>query len=266
LPGWRCRRTIAQHLELLNGNILKDSGMPTVPDILRIPILPWHMVNAHLIRGARGAVLVDAGLPGSEARFARVLARAGMAFTDIKLIVITHAHVDHAGGAAHLRRLSRAPIVAHAGDRPYYRRDVPMQFCATSRFGRLFKRLPLIHQPYDAFDPDILLAQDDTLDLARYGIDGVVRRTPGHTAGSLSVELVNHTALVGDLVASGVLLGGILRKHRAMRPPFEDDPHAVSRTLLSLLDRGMEQFYLGHGGPLGAQEVRRHAHALAEMG
>ena len=34
--------------------------------IIRIPILPLGIVNAHLIRGADGCILVDAGIPGSE--------------------------------------------------------------------------------------------------------------------------------------------------------------------------------------------------------
>lgn len=64
---------------------------------------------------------------------------------------------------------------------------------------------------------------------------------------------------VGDLVASGILLGGLFRTGHAIRPPFEDDPHTVGMTLQRLLDFGVERFYVGHGGPMAADEVRRHA-------
>ncbi len=230
--------------------------------IVRIGILPLGMVNSHLVRGAGGCVLVDAGLPGSESKIEKALRRHGLSFEDIRLIVVTHAHVDHAGSAALLRELSGAPIVAHEGDAKHFSRNTPMTFCPTGRFGRLFLKAPLIHEPYRGFAPDILLSNGDTLDLSRHGIPGTVRPTPGHTAGSISVELPTGDALVGDLAASGILLGGIVRTDHAIRPPFEDDPRAVGLALQRLLDSGMERFHLGHGGPLDAREVRRHAQTL----
>ena len=73
--------------------------------IIRIPILPFGMVNAHLIITEAGCILVDAGLPDSEHKIERVLARYGLTLHSIKLIIVTHAHVDHAGSAARLRVL-----------------------------------------------------------------------------------------------------------------------------------------------------------------
>lgn len=235
------------------------------PRIIRIPILPFGMVNAHLIIGPGGCVLVDAGLPGSEPKIARALKAQGLAFTDIKLIVVTHAHVDHAGNAALLRELSGAPIAAHAEDAPYFARNAPMTFCPTGCFGRVFLKTPVPYEPYTGFSPDILLSDGDAWELGRYGIAGTVRHTPGHTAGSISVELSTKDALVGDLIASGIGLGGLMRTGHAIRPPFEDDPRTVSVALQGLLDSGMERFYMGHGGPLDAAEVRRHAGMLMMM-
>lgn len=230
--------------------------------IIRIPILPLHMVNSHLLVGPDGCILVDAGLPGSERKIEKVLANEKLTFKDIKLIVVTHAHVDHAGSAALIRELSGAPILAHEGDAKHFSQETPMTFCPTGLFGRLFVKTQLISQPYLGFEPDILLAKQDVIDLGRYGIPGTVKHTPGHTAGSISVELATNEALVGDLIASGILLGGIIRTNHAIRPPFEDNPHAVSRELTRLLDSGIERFYMGHGGPLKACEVQRHAQSI----
>ena len=63
-------------------------------------------------------------------------------------------------------------------------------------------------------------------------------------------------------MASGVMLGGLMRTGHARRPPFEDDPHQVADELQRLVDGGMQRFYLGHGGPLPANEVLRHAQVL----
>jgi hydroxyacylglutathione hydrolase len=237
----------------------------TAVKIIRIPILPFNMVNAHLIVGPNGCILVDAGLPGSERKIDKILAREGLSFEDIKLIVITHAHVDHAGSAALLRDLSGAPILAHAGDAKHFSRETPMTFCATGWFGRLFLKTRLMVEPYIGFSPDILLSDQDVFDLLPYGIPGSVQHTPGHTAGSISVALSTKDALVGDLIASGILLGGICMMSHAKRPPFEDDPHATGKELLRLLDAGIERFHIGHGGPLAACEVHRHAQSLMSL-
>ncbi|MDQ1913981.1 MBL fold metallo-hydrolase [Paenibacillus sp. GD4] len=233
--------------------------------IVRIPILPMHMVNAYLLRGPDGCVLVDAGIPGSEQKIGRALAKEGLTFKDIKLIIITHAHVDHAGSAARLRELTGAPILAHEGDAKHYNREEEMTFCPTGRFARLFFKTGFIRQPYEGFTPDLLVSGKQPVDLQRFGVPGTAIHTPGHTSGSISVVLESNDAMVGDLLASGILLGGIMRKNHAIRPPFEDDPHRVAEELLRLISSGHETFYVGHGGPLGAKEVRRHAEYLKRL-
>ena len=167
-----------------------------------------------------------------------MLARHGLSFRDIRLIVVTHAHTDHAGSAARLRALSGAPILAHEDDADVYSRRVPMTFCPTGRVGRLFLRTPLPHQPYEGFEPDIMMRDGETVNLLDFGVDGVVRHTGGHTPGSIAIELSSQDALVGDLVASGILIGGIAFTGRAIRPPFEDDPHEVARELERIVHRG----------------------------
>lgn len=234
-------------------------------NIIRIPILPKGLVNAHLVVTAGKAILVDAGLPGTEKEVARALTKNGLGFEDIAAIVITHAHVDHAGNAAKLRELSGAPIIAHRADLPYYRREKVMTFCATGWFGRLFMKTGLMLEPYAAFEPDIIVEYEDCFDLAEFGCDGVVRHTPGHTEGSLSVELDGKAALVGDLISSGILLGGLMCTGHAKCPPFEDDTQAVSQALKGLVSRGHKQFYMGHGGPLPASEVLRHARKISSL-
>ena len=236
-----------------------------VSRIVRIPILPLKMSSAHLLIGNEGCVLVDAGLPGSTAKVERSLSENGLSMKDIRAIVITHAHVDHAGGAAELREKARVPIIAHEADLAYYRREKPMTFCPTGWAGRLFFRTPLPHRSYTAFEPDILLSNGHTFDLAQFGIRGTVRHTPGHTKGSISIELANKEALVGDLVASGIGIGGVLFQGHAIRPPFEDDPHAVGEELLRLVDAGINRFHVGHGGSLNACEVRRHGEKLIRL-
>ena len=234
--------------------------------IITIPILPFGMVNAHLIRSEAGCILIDTGIPGSEFKIGKVLAQQGMTFRDIKLIVVTHAHTDHAGSAARIRALSGAPILAHQDDADFYSRRVPMTYCTTSWVGKLFLNTPVPHEPYEGFVPDVMMSNGHTVNLLDFGVDGVVRHTGGHTPGSIAVELSSQDMMVGDLIASGILIGGIIRKGRAIRPPFEDDPATVSRELIRMVEQGGRRFHMGHGGPLEVREVLRHAQALKKLG
>jgi glyoxylase-like metal-dependent hydrolase (beta-lactamase superfamily II) len=234
-------------------------------EIIRIPILPFDIVNAHLIKFETGCILVDTGIPGSEHKIARVLDQQGLSFKDIKLIIVTHAHTDHAGSAARVRERSGAPILAHEDDTDFYTRRVPMTYCTTGWVGKLFLKTPAPHEAYQGFQPDILMKNADVMSLVDFGIDGVVRHTAGHTPGSIAVELASQDALVGDLIASGILIGGIAFNGHAIRPPFEDDPKRVSRELQRLVNGGTKRFHMGHGGPLDAAEVLRHAQVLSKL-
>ena len=229
--------------------------------IIRVPILPFEMVNAFIVRQGDRVILVDAGVPDSHEKFGAVLHKHGLRFTDVELIVVTHAHIDHAGDAAKLRELCDAPIVGHAGDLQHYEGET-LSMCPTGLFGRLFLKTGMPLQKYRKFTPDILLQERESLSLAAYGLDGQIVPTPGHTVGTISVSLASGDALVGDLVSSGILLGGILMKGRAKRPPFEDDPRQVAIELQRLLEGGYERFYVGHGRVLPAQEVARHSRRL----
>ena len=234
-------------------------------EIIRVPILPLDMVNAFIIKSSQGCIAVDTGLPNSEKKFARVLKKNNLNFKDIKLIIVTHAHVDHAGSAVALRELSKAPIVAHSGDLAHLQQKETMTFCSTGWFGNLFLKTKLMIEPYQGFTPDILLNNSETLSLEKYGIDGLIVPTIGHTSGSITIKLDSGVALVGDLIASGILLGGIIRKGSPKRPPFEDSPQLVAKALQQLVESGVEKFYMGHGGPLSAAEVKKHADTLAYL-
>ncbi len=231
----------------------------------KIAIFPFGMINAFLLVNSQGCILVDTGLPDTEQKIANVLKKINRTFADITLIIITHAHIDHAGNAAKIKSLSGAPVIAHNGDLAYYTGQKKMHFCSAGWFGRVFSKTGAIQKPYDTFEPDILLTSKDTFNLKNYGIDGEVISTPGHTQGSISVVIDNDKAVVGDLISSGILLGGIVRTHKAKRPPFEENPLQVSQELQSIANKGVETFFMGHGGPLPKKEVLRHIDKLKHL-
>jgi len=231
----------------------------------KIAIFPLGMINAFLLKNSQGCILIDTGLPNSEKKIEHTLNKLNLTFTDIKLIIITHAHIDHAGNAAKIKHLSGAKVIAHHGDLPYYRGEKKMHFCSTGWFGWVFNKTGAIQKPYKQFEPDILLTSKDKFNLNKYGIEGEVISTPGHTKGSISVVFDNDKAIVGDLISSGILLGGIVRINKAKRPPFEDNPLQVSQELQAIANKGVKTFFMGHGGPLPQKEVLRHIDTLKHL-
>src|SRR5262249_3882645 len=71
-------------------------------------------LSSVLITSDKGLILVDGGLPQSAALVDASIRKLGFRTEDVRLIVNSHAHYDHAGGIAALQRLSGATVAASA--------------------------------------------------------------------------------------------------------------------------------------------------------
>jgi len=71
-----------------------------------------HGLSSVLVTSSSGHVLIDGDLPESAAAIASNVRALGFRLEDVKLIVNSHVHFDHAGGIAKLQRLSGALVVA----------------------------------------------------------------------------------------------------------------------------------------------------------
>ncbi len=212
-----------------------------------IQINAGNFTNVFLIRGHAGCALVDTGNPGKADHILERLAECGVAPGDIRLILITHGHVDHFGSAAELRERTGAPVAIHALDAEAVRqgKHLPESLKPTHWIVALAMRIPGITGPdcAPAFEPDIVFEEKWRLD--EYGIAGQVLPTPGHTPGSVSVLLDSGEAIMGDVV-----MGDFLRLLRRPGPPIvawdlEQNRESACR-LLALSPRIV---YVGHGGP-----------------
>jgi hydroxyacylglutathione hydrolase len=215
---------------------------------------PLNTAKSFLLIGER-VVVVDGGTPGGERRIERALRDAGHSPEDVSLVLVTHGHPDHAGGAAAFRRLSGAPIAADPREVRYLERRERAPATPTGLAGRLFLHTPLPHEAFEPFTPDVLV--DDAFDLRAYGVDAWVHRSGGHTKGSLSV-VVRGTGdvIAADLMAGGIGIGGVMFHGRVIDPPFHDDiarVHAAVGELLAV--EGLHTFHVCHGGPLRPRDV-----------
>ena len=72
---------------------------------------------SYLITSPQGHILVDTVMPESTALITANIEKLGFKVTDIKFILNTHAHIDHTGGLAEIKRASGARMVSGEADK-----------------------------------------------------------------------------------------------------------------------------------------------------
>ncbi len=207
--------------------------------------------NAFLLKGER-PVLIDTGCPNDHAALLRALAREGVAVRDLALILHTHGHRDHTGGTWALKQLTATPAAVHPADADMLRQGANRALIPTSLTGYMLR--PFVDRPFPKSEPDLLVGEDT--DLRPYGVPGRILLTPGHTAGSVTIVLDSGEALAGDLLIGGYL-GGLFAPHRPGYPYFVEDMTALRASIRRLLAQPVTRLYVGHGGPLETQAVRK---------
>jgi hydroxyacylglutathione hydrolase len=130
------------------------------------------------------AIVID---PGDEiGRIHRRLTELGL---KLKQILITHAHIDHVGGALKLKRLTGAPILMNES-------DLPLLKIMEMQAGWLGIATP------ETAPPDDVLT--DGLNVGLESCPAQVIHTPGHTQGSVCLHFVPLNLLVaGDTLFAG---------------------------------------------------------------
>ncbi|MEU8487246.1 MBL fold metallo-hydrolase [Streptomyces sp. NPDC048641] len=213
----------------------------------RLHLLRFPVGQACLWDDGDELTLVDAGAAGAGAEIADAVRALGRDPREVRRIVVTHFHEDHAGGAGEFAALSGAQVWAHPLDAPFVRgeRQGPapvFEDWERPLHAEALKLLP--PQPTDPVLPCEVreLTDGDVLD---FGGGARVVAVPGHTDGSIALHLPHHGVLfTGDAVAASPLDGQVvlgvfnLDRRRAVD----------SFRTLAALDSDVACF--GHGDPV----------------
>jgi hydroxyacylglutathione hydrolase len=224
--------------------------MPGVRMQLTVVPIALGFVSAFLIRGKKD-ILIDAGTAGAGGRLLAALKRLGVDPGRLALLVITHGHGDHYGGARELLADLSCQIAVHEGDADALRGGRSPHGSPVGFGMRLLMRAGsrMVSASLPRIEPGLVLS--GTLDLRPYGIEGTVEHTPGHTPGSVSVFLANGEVVVGDLLRGSMLSSG------SPRWPFvAQDLAEAKRSVGRVLDRLPSRIWTSHGGPLAPDAVR----------
>jgi metallo-beta-lactamase class B len=120
-------------------------------------------VSSFFIQTPQGAILLDGGLPETAPLIEMSIAELGFSIKDVKFLLNSHAHFDHCGGLAELKKLSGAQMIASERDRPVL---------VSGQGGA---------GPFPAVPVDRVIADQQALQLG--GVTLTAHITPGHTKG-----------------------------------------------------------------------------------
>ncbi len=167
------------------------------------------------------AIVID---PGDEVgRIHRRLTELGL---KLKQILVTHAHIDHVGGALKLKRLTGAPIFLNENDLPLLK----MMEAQAAWLGV---------SPPETAPPDENLQDGLIVGLESYPAQ--VLHTPGHTQGSICL----HFAPLKLLIAGDTLFAGSIGRTDLPGGNFDQIIDSLRSRILALPDE--TQVLPGHG-------------------
>lgn len=167
------------------------------PNVYRIPTKS-DFVNSYLFLEADGSLtLVDTGLKSAPKRIVAAVKCLNRDMSDIKRIILTHSHDDHAGGAAKVIELAGSPqVMAHEEDKRFFESGTNPPRDLSYFAGKFFRFMP--EGGFTPFKISSALTDGEILPIAG-GIQVV--HTPGHTPGHISLlHRPSETLITGDSV------------------------------------------------------------------
>lgn len=141
-------------------------------------------VGCYLIDTGDGLILIDTAIPESLYMLVDSIYAAGFKPTDIKKILISHAHFDHMGAAAAMRELTGAPIYMSREDAKFMA-ECPEETMIPGRGS---------HTQY--FTPDEFYDDDHPVTLGDISVKTLL--TPGHTIGCTSFFWEEKNPVTGE--------------------------------------------------------------------
>jgi glyoxylase-like metal-dependent hydrolase (beta-lactamase superfamily II) len=189
---------------------------PTLRLLNLQPPIPGYkrFIGAYLFSGEKNAI-VDVGPTAAIPNLLSALTEAGISPKEIDYIVLTHIHIDHAGGVGTvIKELSNAKVLAHSRARSHLIDPTMLWKGSLKTLGDL----ALKYGPIEAIPENRIVVATDQMKLdLGHGLALEIHLTPGHAAHHLSIfDRASGVLIAGE--AAGVCIDGMVRL--ATPPPF----------------------------------------------
>ncbi len=191
-------------------------------------------VNSYLVEDHGRAILVDTGRKGFESKILTQCRK-----TKVELIVLTHGHVDHVQNTAYLKSALGVPVAMHRADLGLIKDENIEPLCYQGFLGMVVAEISSKSMETDRipeFTPEIFLREGDWL--RNYGINARVIELPGHTGGSIGLDIDGKAVIVGDALTN-MFYPGVSMTYC--------DREAMLKSADKISDLGPREVYFGHG-------------------
>ena len=155
-----------------------DAGWNDPATPLKVYGNTWYVgtcgISALLVTSPQGHIIIDAGTPKGGVQVVDNIRKLGFKPKDVRAIVFSHEHLDHAGGLAELQRATGAPVLSR----------VPA--VATLRRGASDRSDPQLLEldSFPAVAKIRVIADDEVVKVGPLSLQAIP--TPGHTPGGTS--------------------------------------------------------------------------------
>lgn len=202
------------------------------------------MGHVYLLTKGDGLTIIDAGLGLAAPRIVQQLTKAGYRPSEVRRILITHAHPDHIGGLPELQRLTGAEVWCSAEEKPVVEGQSPMLRPpreTLSGIDRMMAVGPSMRFP--ATPVSRIISGGEVLSEVLDGLHVIA--TPGHAPGHVSFYNESRGLLItGDVIFH--MPWGMTEPMRAFSP----DPVANRRSTLKIAELKPAIICFGHGTPI----------------
>ncbi|KGE73900.1 hypothetical protein DC28_01485 [Spirochaeta lutea] len=261
--GWLAAAGIAV-IAFLGWIVIADRRFPkAMPDGI-IPVT-MDMTTSYLIPLPHGYLLVDTNYPHNYELFKELILQEGVDPKDIRFLLLTHHHDDHAGFVQIL--VSENPdiqVLIHERSIPLIargRNNTDNGGAIVNGGVNLLFHLKKAVSPwwdhqFPGFIPRnrdrILRGAEVSLD-AHLGIDTAVLSTPGHTDDSVSLLLENRYLFAGDLASNFLNWAGT--RYLTI---YNEDLAQVYESWVNILNRNVEVILPSHGRPFAPEALKKN--------
>ena len=215
-----------------------------------------QIIATGILHGPPGVALVDPGPATTLDNLTTALTRKGIRFEDVRQLLLTHIHLDHAGASGTIvERFPHVEVVVHGRGAPHLADPSKLLVSAGRLYGQDMDRLWGEVKPVPQ-DRMRVVEGGETLTVA--GREVVVAYTPGHASHHVSyLDTASRVAFVGDTAGIRRGSGSYVMPPT---PPPDIDLESWRDSEKKILDWEPDTLFLTHFGPFHG--ARQHLQAM----